>query len=94
MRIGTVHWKAGERVHRGDIIGEVGFSGDAIFPHVHFALLSGPNVHSNEGIPCYFDHLTRLIGSRRIRVDHSSLDTGDLIATLTTMARSASKPWF
>jgi hypothetical protein len=27
-------------------------------------------------------------------VDHSSLDTGDLIATLTTMARSASKPWF
>jgi murein DD-endopeptidase MepM/ murein hydrolase activator NlpD len=94
MRIGTVRLKAGDRVHRGDVLGEIGFSGDAIFPHVHFALLSGPDIHSNEGVPCYFDHLTRLLGSKRIRVDHSSLDTGDLVTPLPNRAPSASKLWF
>jgi murein DD-endopeptidase MepM/ murein hydrolase activator NlpD len=94
MRIGTVHVKAGDRVHRGDVLGEIGFSGDAIFPHVHFALLSGPDIRSNGGVPCYFDHVTRLLGGRRIRLDHSALDTGDIVTPLPAGNPSALKPWF
>jgi murein DD-endopeptidase MepM/ murein hydrolase activator NlpD len=94
MRIGTVHVKAGDRVHRGDVLGEVGFSGDAIFPHVRFALLSGPDIHSNEGVPCYFDHLTRLFGDKRIRVDRSSLDTGDIVEDANRRFTRQRPPFF
>jgi murein DD-endopeptidase MepM/ murein hydrolase activator NlpD len=79
MRIGTVRARPGDRVRRGDLLGEVGFSGDAIFPHVHFALLSGADIHSSEGVPAYFDNLTRLLGEKRIHANHTSLDTGDIV---------------
>ena len=79
MRMGTVRVRPGDRVRQGDLLGEIGFSGDAIFPHVHFSLILGPDIHNSEGIPAYFAHLTRLVGGKRIYADHLSLDTGDIV---------------
>ncbi len=38
MRQGSVIVSSGDRVERGDVLGEVGFSGFAAFPHVHLSL--------------------------------------------------------
>jgi len=35
--------------------------------------------HSSEGIPAYFDNLTRLLGGKQMYTDHLSLDTGDIV---------------
>ena len=79
MRIGSVRVKPGNHVRRGDLLGEVGFSGDAIFPHVHFALLSGPDVLRDEGVPAYFDQFDRILGGKRVPASHATLDTGDIV---------------
>ncbi len=79
MKPGSVRVKGGDHVAQGQLLGDVGFSGDAIFPHVHYALISGPDVHTGEGIPAYFDSLNRLLGSKAIHSDHVALETGDII---------------
>ena len=38
MRNGSVRVKAGDVVKTGDILGEVGYSGEAAFPHVHLTV--------------------------------------------------------
>jgi hypothetical protein len=40
MLAGSVAVKKGDTVRQGQLVGKVGFSGDAIFPHVHYSLLS------------------------------------------------------
>lgn len=79
MRLGSLRVKVGDHIRQGQILGEVGFSGDAIYPHVHYALLSGPDVHRNEGLPAYFDQVIRINGNERVLVNHATLDTGDLV---------------
>jgi murein DD-endopeptidase MepM/ murein hydrolase activator NlpD len=79
MKPGSVRVKTGEHIVAGQMLGEVGFSGDAIFPHVHFALMSGPDNHHAEGVPAYFDHVIRIVGDKRLHVNHEALDTGDLV---------------
>lgn len=79
MELGTVRVKAGERVRRGEIIGNVGFSGDAIFPHVHYSLISGPDIYGSEGVPAYFANVIRVLGDKKLLVERMTLDTGDLV---------------
>ena len=43
IRLGSLRVKVDDHIRQGQILGEVGFSGDAIFPHVHCALLWGPD---------------------------------------------------
>lgn len=53
--------KAGMRVRAGDKIAEVGFSGSASDPQLHFALTDGPEEMASEGLACTFDRY-RLLG--------------------------------
>jgi murein DD-endopeptidase len=51
LRPGSVRVHAGERVHRGQIIGALGFSGDSTGPHLHFHVSDGAAPLAGEGLP-------------------------------------------
>jgi murein DD-endopeptidase MepM/ murein hydrolase activator NlpD len=79
MLPGSVRVQAGESVRQGEMIGRVGFSGDAIFPHVHYSLLAGPDIYQSEALPAYFTSYRRLRGSKAIEVESGSVDSGDIV---------------
>ncbi|RBP02099.1 murein DD-endopeptidase MepM/ murein hydrolase activator NlpD [Roseiarcus fermentans] len=55
IRPGTVTAKVGERVHRGDVIGRVGNSGNSTEPHLHFHIDDQPSFLAGDGVPYAFD---------------------------------------
>ena len=75
----SVRLKAGQSVRQGEMIGRVGFSGDAIFPHVHYSLLTGPDIYHDEAVPAYFTHFRRLLGSKSVELEQGTIDSGDII---------------
>ncbi len=77
LKAGSVLVKAGERVKRGQKIGEVGASGDAMFPHLHYQLQSDNYV--GEGLPSYFDGFERVAGAKAVAVVRGQVDTGDVL---------------
>jgi len=79
MMPGSVRLKAGQSVRQGEAIGQVGFSGDAIFPHVHYSLLAGPDVHRFESLPAYFGQFRRLLGAKQVDVQQGTIDSGDFV---------------
>jgi murein DD-endopeptidase len=54
LKTGSVRVKEGQRVHRGDVLGLTGNSGNATGPHLHFHLSTGP-ILEGEGLPYVFD---------------------------------------
>lgn len=79
MMPGSVRVKAGQSIRQGEMIGQVGFSGDAIFPHVHYSLLAGPDIYHDEAVPAYFTHFRRLLGSKSVEVEQGTVDSGDIV---------------
>ncbi len=77
---GSVAVKPGQRVRQGDVIAKIGASGSAFFPHLHFQLQAGPDVHA-EGLPSYFDGYSRVLGDQRIARKQASVDTGEIVET-------------
>jgi murein DD-endopeptidase len=61
LRPGSAKVAAGTRVKAGEAIAEVGFSGSASNPQLHFALTDGPQELASEGIAYTFDRY-RLLG--------------------------------
>lgn len=51
----SVRVKAGDRVKRGEWLGQIGNSGDARWPHLHFQVATGPNILASEGLPFLID---------------------------------------
>lgn len=62
LRPGSAKVAAGTRVKAGDVIAEVGFSGSASDPQLHFALTDGPDELASEGIAYTFDRYSLLGG--------------------------------
>lgn len=77
-RQNSVVVKPGERVRRGQTIAQIGASGSAFFPHLHFQLQDGADFDA-EGLPSYFDRFTRVLGSRRVKRQQASVDTGEIV---------------
>lgn len=48
---GSVQVRAGELVHRGQVLGRVGTSGNSSEPHLHFQVTDGPEPLLSNGIP-------------------------------------------
>ena len=65
LQCGSVTVRVGDTVRRGDMIGRCGCSGNAIEPHLHFALRAG-RTSSDVSIPARFE------GARIIRRDPSA----------------------
>jgi murein DD-endopeptidase MepM/ murein hydrolase activator NlpD len=51
LRPGSVRVRAGEHVHRGDVIGHLGDSGNSGVPHLHFHISNEPEFAGSEGLP-------------------------------------------
>lgn len=79
---GSVRVKAGQDVKRGDIIAQMGASGDALFPHLHYELRNGIGSKDVEGLPSYFTNFRRLLGSTPLVVRRGQVDTGDIVESI------------
>ena len=55
LKPGSVRVKAGDRVRRGDVLAQIGNSGDARWPHLHFQVATGPDILASEGVPFLID---------------------------------------
>jgi murein DD-endopeptidase MepM/ murein hydrolase activator NlpD len=57
MMMGSITVKEGDRVDRGQVIGRIGDSGIAMFPHVHYQLDRGDSANHKPAqarFACYF----------------------------------------
>jgi hypothetical protein len=79
MQPGSVRVKVGDTIKAGEPIGRIGFSGDAIFPHLHYSLLSGPEIFQSWGLPAYFHDFRLRLGSRTLNLDQDSVDSGEIV---------------
>ena len=55
LRGGSVKVKPGERVHRGQVLAQLGQSGNSAAPHLHFQLSNAATFEGSEGIPYVFE---------------------------------------
>ncbi|MCX7514898.1 M23 family metallopeptidase [Frateuria sp. STR12] len=51
LRPGSVAVRPGQRLDRGDVLGELGFTGASTGPHLHFHVADGPSTVASEGRP-------------------------------------------
>lgn len=79
MKPGSVQVKQGDRVAQGQEIGQIGFAGDAIFPHLHYSLLEGPRDTKDWGLPMYFSQFRRIYGARSVPVARGPVNSGDFV---------------
>jgi Peptidase family M23 len=81
VKSGSVRVKAGDTVKQGDLLGQIGFSGDAIFPHLQYTLMAGPGRiwGRGRGLPSYFRNFQRLLGSKTEKVPLGRIDSGDIV---------------
>lgn len=56
MQPGSLHVKKGDRVRKGQLLGNIGNSGDAREPHLHFEVTTSAKLLDGEGIPYIIDH--------------------------------------
>lgn len=54
LRNGSVKVTEGQHVKTGDLLGEVGNSGNTTGPHLHFQLMKGDDPFTATGLPCRF----------------------------------------
>ncbi len=79
MKPGSVVVKAGDHVQPGQPVGRIGFAGDSIFPHLHYSLMDGPEVFKAWGLPTYFFHFRRVVGTSSMEVNQGPVDSGDFL---------------
>jgi hypothetical protein len=79
LKQGSVKVRPGQLVKQGEVIGQVGASGDSLFPHLHYELRTGPGIQGVEGLPSYFGGFRRVLGSKTVPVERGQVDTGDVV---------------
>ncbi|HEY1890413.1 MAG TPA: M23 family metallopeptidase [Steroidobacteraceae bacterium] len=77
LEAGTVAVHQGQRVKAGEMLGRIGFSGDALFPHLHYTVTAG-GTYPSQGVPSYFSDFVR-VGDSRSPHDSRQIDTGDIL---------------
>jgi murein DD-endopeptidase MepM/ murein hydrolase activator NlpD len=85
LKQGSVRVKPGEKVRQGQVIGEMGFSGDAITVHLHYQLQS--DTKWGEGLPAHFRGLKRWVGDRAVPLRSGFVDSGDVVESTLTPRR-------
>ena len=74
MEAGSIAVKKGQHVKPGDLLGKIGFSGDALFPHEHYTVTNSA-AYPSQGVPSYFRGFTR----NGAKQDYAQIDTGDIV---------------
>ncbi|HXS05543.1 MAG TPA: M23 family metallopeptidase [Rhizomicrobium sp.] len=86
MKPGSVRVKVGDQVKAGQQIGQIGFAGDSLFPHLHYSLLEGPEDTKAWGLPAYFSRFHRWYGAASVAVKRGPVDSGDFVESDAAMA--------
>src|SRR3546814_3208759 len=68
LKPGSIRVVPGQRVRRGEVIAELGFTGDSTGPHLHFHVADAPSPLGAEGLPFEIDRLDRK--STRLNSSH------------------------
>lgn len=55
LKPGSVRVTVGERVHRGEVVASLGFTGDSTGPHLHFHVADANSPLGAEGVPYVLD---------------------------------------
>jgi len=55
LKPGSIRVRAHEKVKRGQVLGEVGNSGNSVAPHLHFHVMDGPSPLAANGLPYEID---------------------------------------
>lgn len=79
MRPGSVRVKKGDQVQQGQVVGEIGFAGDAFIPHLHYMLMDTADILKAESLPSYFRDFRRVLGSTGTDVKRGQVDSGDIV---------------
>jgi hypothetical protein len=58
LQPGSLRVRKGDRVHRGDVIGLLGNSGNSDAPHLHYQLMDAPSILGSEGVPFLLERFT------------------------------------
>jgi len=77
LKQGSVRAKIGDVIKQGQQIAQVGASGSANIPHLHYELQNGVDTKA-EGLPSYFRNFRRVLGSRIVEVKLGQVDSGDI----------------
>jgi len=75
---GSLRVRVGEGVRAGQTVAAVGNSGTSLFPHLHFQLMTGPNMATAEGVPSAFQGVTLDRGGRTQPDQSGEIDSGDI----------------
>lgn len=60
LKPGSIRVKVGDRVRRGQVLAQLGFTGDSTGPHLHFHIADAVTPLGAEGLPFTIDHYTLL----------------------------------
>lgn len=55
MKAGSIPVRLGDKVRRGEVIGQIGNSGNSEAPHLHFSVGNTIDPYSSEGLPYVFE---------------------------------------
>ena len=76
FRRGSITTSEGKRVKAGELIGNIGLSGDTAYPHLHIQMQDGVDPIASRPIPIAF----RCVERNGIQVIDGSVDSGDFVA--------------
>jgi len=60
----SIRARVGQHVHRGQLLGRIGNSGNSSTPHTHIQVQSSPDTVSSDGLPFVFDRFYSPVRSR------------------------------
>lgn len=67
LRAGSMKVKMGDAVKRGQVIGQLGYSGNSTSPHLHFHVSDGPDPAYSRSIPVVFDNVyVEILGYKNV----------------------------
>jgi murein DD-endopeptidase MepM/ murein hydrolase activator NlpD len=79
---GSIRFKAGDHVRRGEVVGLCGNSGNSSEPHLHYHLMNTAILPDAKGIKVFFERLTvTRDGATKIREDYSPVK-GDRVSSV------------
>lgn len=78
LKGGSVRPVLGQHVRQGELIAQIGASGSALFPHLHYELQDGKDTGA-EGLPSYFSDFRVWLGGDWAARKLGTVDTGEIV---------------
>ncbi len=80
LKKGSVQVAIGDKVKKGQLIAQVGNSGDSFKPHLHYQISDSKNLFNSAGLPVYFSDYYKVMGSTSVKVKNNGyIETGEFV---------------